>query len=646
MLHLDIGLSVLRAQQQAMSTVSQNIANASNENYVRQRVEFAPRGDVNVNGQWQGTGVDISQIQRLVDKGVGAALLEATSQTASATVQLDYARQIESIVQPGSGALSDALNTFFNAARELTSQPNEVGLRQQFVAAASDLAETMNGVLQSLDALQSDLNQRATDTATQTNDLMQQLSSVQKQIIASDQSNGASNSLLDQRDQLLAKLAQLVDIDPLTLLREGTSIVAGGGGLLIGSSVSNLAVAVGSNGRFSFQSSTATVVPRGGQLNGLLVAQSQLASVRQKLREWSTQLVRSVDQIQATGLGQAGSASVITGTRTIADANVPLTSTGTALPIAAGKLTLSVTDQQSGATSLSSIRIDPATDSLQDVLTRISSIPHVAARFDSQTGRTQIVADPGYAIDFAHHFPTQPNLTSYTGTSVPAISGSYTGGTDRQLIGEILQGGTVGLDGNVTVQIRDATTGDEVALLQLGNGTAAGHPQEVLDGVALTFGLGQLNAGDTFAFDLTSNTDTTGILSAIGLGTLFTGSPDGTLSVNSQIQLNPQLLATGQSTSPNDGSGYARMSTLITGQSNDLADIISASGIDVARLQARSEATQWQQETLRTQRNSVSGVDPNEEMLQLLEFQRSFQAASRLVVSINQTLDDLFTLIR
>ena len=48
---------------------------------------------------------------------------------------------------------------------------------------------------------------------------------------------------------------------------------------------------------------------------------------------------------------------------------------------------------------------------------------------------------------------------------------------------------------------------------------------------------------------------------------------------------------------------------------------------------------------LETDRQSVSGVDPNEEMVKMLQYQRGFQAAARVISSVNDTLDELFTLV-
>jgi flagellar hook-associated protein 1 FlgK len=48
---------------------------------------------------------------------------------------------------------------------------------------------------------------------------------------------------------------------------------------------------------------------------------------------------------------------------------------------------------------------------------------------------------------------------------------------------------------------------------------------------------------------------------------------------------------------------------------------------------------------LQVERESISGVDPNEETVRLLQFQRSYQAAARVISTVNQTLDDLLRMV-
>ena len=76
-----------------------------------------------------------------------------------------------------------------------------------------------------------------------------------------------------------------------------------------------------------------------------------------------------------------------------------------------------------------------------------------------------------------------------------------------------------------------------------------------------------------------------------------------------------------------------------------LATLTGLSGVLVSNSQLEIDQRDSRQLQLENARDSVSGVDPNEELLEMLQFQRAFQAASRFVTSIDETLDDLLRLI-
>ena len=65
---LNIGLSALLAQQRALTTTANNIANASTPGYSRQRVELSERPSERVGPGYAGTGVDVASVRRLTDE--------------------------------------------------------------------------------------------------------------------------------------------------------------------------------------------------------------------------------------------------------------------------------------------------------------------------------------------------------------------------------------------------------------------------------------------------------------------------------------------------------------------------------------------------------------------------------------------------
>ena len=69
-------------------------------------------------------------------------------------------------------------------------------------------------------------------------------------------------------------------------------------------------------------------------------------------------------------------------------------------------------------------------------------------------------------------------------------------------------------------------------------------------------------------------------------------------------------------------------------------------GDDAGRATDQAAANEALFQQLEAQRSSLSGVNLNEELANLLKYQRAFQAASQVLGVANTILDDLLNVIR
>ncbi|HWL09053.1 MAG TPA: flagellar basal body protein, partial [Planctomicrobium sp.] len=75
MLLYNIGNSAIRANQIAMQTIANNIANADTEGYRRQRVDTAESIPLRNGTTYFGTGVQVQGISRVVDTATDQAIV-------------------------------------------------------------------------------------------------------------------------------------------------------------------------------------------------------------------------------------------------------------------------------------------------------------------------------------------------------------------------------------------------------------------------------------------------------------------------------------------------------------------------------------------------------------------------------------------
>jgi flagellar hook-associated protein FlgK len=658
MLIYNIGISAIRANQAALQTISNNIANADTDGYHRQRVNLTATAPLTQGNLQFGTGVQVASIDRLRNASADLSLTLNLSQSANNQAQLDALQSIETLLNPTTGSLQSSVSDFFDKVEQLASDPSESVQRTQVVAAAQAVAQQINSLQAGLDRLQSQQASAINDAVSQVNSLASQITQITQQIQTARAGGTEPATLLDQRDSLVQQLGQLVDINPGSLLDDSSPLVAAGGGLVIGAGLPPLAARQGADGalQLAVGSSQTVVQPTGGKLAGLLTVYNQsIPQTRTALEQWTSAFISGVNSVQATGLGVSGAQSLLAGTTSVTDATVPLSQAGTLFPVQKGDLYVTLTNTATGARTTSRIAIDPATDSLQDVLDRINALGSVSASVQSGSGTVRIAAAAGYTVDFAGRPDTSVDSSGITGTAVPKTAGVYDGTANANWTVTAESTGQVGITSGLKLLVTDSSTGAVVNELTVGSGYLAGQPIEIANGLSVMLSSGSLNAGDSFQVSAVSNPDSAGFLNALGIGGLFQTSDLRNISVNKQIAANSGLLATGRTGDPGDASQLNRFTDLRNARvlsggtetlEEQLATITSNAGADVNAQQAAVDQLQAQASLFRDQQDAVSGVDPSEELMQMLLFQRAFQANAKVISSINDSLDQLLNLIR
>jgi flagellar hook-associated protein FlgK len=316
-------------------------------------------------------------------------------------------------------------------------------------------------------------------------------------------------------------------------------------------------------------------------------------------------------------------------------------------------LYVSVTQNSSGQRPTTRIAIDPATQSLQDIATALSAVGHIQAVVNTQTNTLSILAESGYSFDFAGRLDTSFDVSSFTGSAAPALSGAYIGAANDGFQFTVVGTGTVGVTPGLTVEVRNAA-GQLVNSLNVGAGYEAGTALAVADGVSFSLGAGTLNDGDVFTSPMVAEPDTSGLLVALGLNTFFSGTSAGDIQVNEALLDNPSLLATSRSGESGDITNLnnllaLRDSPLLAAGTQTfeeyLNDMTVRSGSMVGQQTVVSENLENLGTRLQDDWLSFSGVDPNEELVSMIQYQRAFQAASQYLAAVNETLDSLFRIL-
>jgi flagellar hook-associated protein 1 FlgK len=333
--------------------------------------------------------------------------------------------------------------------------------------------------------------------------------------------------------------------------------------------------------------------------------------------------------------------------------DAPLAQANLAFPPQAGSLFIGVTNLSTGQRTLNEIHIDPATQSLQDLAASISAVNHVQAVAETQSKTLTILAQPGYAIDFTGRIASAPDTQAITGTTAVQLGGAYTGSKNDQLTFTVQGSGTVGVTPNLTLSVQDSG-GHQLASLNIGQGYSPNSALQVGDGVTVQLASGTVNNGDSFTANVVAQPDTAGILSALGLQSFFQGDSAADVSVQPGLLNDPTQLAASTTGQPGDGSNLARLaalqdSPLLAGGSQTLsqfsAALIGQVGTQVKALTQQQTNQSALSQQLQAQQQSVSGVDPNQELVNMIQAQQAFQMSAHYIDVLNQTLSDLIQIV-
>lgn len=244
---LGTALSGLMAFQRALDTTSHNIANVDTEGYSRQQVELGARLPEYNGAGYIGQGVNVNTISRSYDQFVTGQLTSSSSAFAETRTFSTMASQVDNLVSDEATGLSPALKAFFNAVNEVANDPSSLPVRQVMVSEADSLVQQFNTVSSRFEGLQNQTNNQMQATIDDINSYAEGIATLNGKIVAGS-GGQLPNDLLDQRDALLAKMAEKISISTYAQQNGTIGVFIGNGqSLVLGESATKLSLGESGN---------------------------------------------------------------------------------------------------------------------------------------------------------------------------------------------------------------------------------------------------------------------------------------------------------------------------------------------------------------------------------------------------------------
>lgn len=642
---LNIGRSALIANQTAIDVTGHNLSNVQTEGYSRQRVSMiqglpvaTPRGSI-------GSGVNVERIQRLQVSYLERQAVKAKAQEGYNATLAQGLDELQNILgEPSSDGLGNALSELWSSWEALSANPADASLRAQVLDRADHLALVYNQKVEGFTSQEATLDDAIAGEVADVNAWGAQVASLNKSIGDAEVAGYGANDLRDQRDQLIEQMAKKLAVDTEA---DGSYInvrLPNGGPYLV-QRTSTLEVA-------THQDAAGAVVgllvgeipvePTGGSTAAFLELRNQVSpGLRGELSELAATVVDRLNALHASGYGRDGvsgralfgwggtadttafspnqgvlqlsvDANVEAGTHVLEVATVnPALKANTAGTAPAGTLTLSQSGTFSGPASLNldyHVRVLSANSAPAD----LAGLRVQLYRGDEAVGTAQALSGPGpavvnWGVVDGIAFSSQVDLASFS-------AGMRSDG--------LATTGTVTLDGGAPLPV-DLTTQNNL--------TFAGGSKLGFSGG----GTVQVN------FD----------------GSAFSGASFTRYSSSSLLFVNPEvaadtnkLAAAATAATTGDGERARQMADLAAQQifeqlgetpAGFLGRTVQAIGARGRDAQVFEKASATISAQLLTQKQATSGVNTDEEMVNLIQYQRGFEAAARFLSTVDGLLDTL-----
>ncbi|MEI6745451.1 MAG: flagellar hook-associated protein FlgK [Methylococcaceae bacterium] len=232
---LGTALTGLMAFQRSMQTTSNNVANVNTEGYSRQNTNLESANTTFSDGNYVGNGVNVSNVTRSYDQFISNNIRTTASALGSADRFQSMTAQVDNLMANPDTGMASSMKAFFSATNGVASDPTSIPARQVMVTASNTLTSQFNNVSSQLENLRANNNAYMQTNIDSINSYTQSIADLNSKIASATRGGGSQfpNNLLDQRDQLLAKLSENIDVSTLTRPDGSVDVFIGQGQALI-----------------------------------------------------------------------------------------------------------------------------------------------------------------------------------------------------------------------------------------------------------------------------------------------------------------------------------------------------------------------------------------------------------------------------
>ncbi|MHB8146870.1 MAG: flagellar hook-associated protein FlgK [Vulcanimicrobiaceae bacterium] len=701
---VEIAGKSLQAFQYAENITANDIANINTPGASRQQVVFtqappiagSPGYPTNAGGT-SGDGVLVQQVQRVYSESYTALYRGASSsQNFYQTEQQSLQAVQSSLGDPNSGISTQYAN-FQAAISQLVAQASTGStptLAQGVITKAQALANSLNSAATTIQTQQAQTLQQGAATVSTVNGILDQIATLNGQIRASTAAGDSPNTYQDQRDNLIDNLSTYMSTQT-SVQADGSVLVSVNGQALVNDTIAYHlnppVVGSAANGQSTFKIDFASNPPAAGSAPGIPLGSGRLAALQDiynnkltpynnQLNSFASSLANEVDRISLSAYdsnGQPGSqlfqpivanlpitaGNIKAGITDASQLPTVLATTAAGTGVVGMNSANNTVDTSANLTSNASFANPPAATlagNLSIVVNGVTqtfaystaagppagnanSVDSFITNFNSaQLGVTASFDPTGQKIVFTRD-PSNESLAlraqQGSNSSTPSFTisdSNYVAATPAtSLIGVLGAGGINSVAQDATNAYGQSSNGAANALVKLFSSNVGVPALQFSSPTAATIGAVTTATVPSSYF---SNTVQVGQVLTLDGGTA--NQENVTISA---ISISPTTGAESITFTPAKAHavGYSIASAQTQTLGQYFGNFITQLGLDAQGANSGVTTQTTLANSLNQQRQSISGINIDEETQNLIQYQNAYAAAARTLNVLNQNLQTI-----
>lgn len=276
---LNIGLSGLSATKTSLTVTGHNITNVNTPGYSRQDTTQAARTPQFSGAGYIGSGTTLTDIRRTYSEFLTTQLRSSTAINADVKAYLSQISQLDSLLAGSTTGITPSLQKFFASLQTAAEDPANIPARQLVLSEAEGLARRFNSLHDNLTSQNEFTNKQMQVVTEQINRLAGSVGQLNQAIAQASSAGAPPNDLLDARDEVVRQLSQYIGVTVVPQDDNSYNLFIGSGQpLVVGTTVSQVEAVPGRGDPTRFDidfvsggsRQNVTTQITGGELGGLL----------------------------------------------------------------------------------------------------------------------------------------------------------------------------------------------------------------------------------------------------------------------------------------------------------------------------------------------------------------------------------------